>query len=129
MPSYQLAITMEKVSLGYSTKNIPIHSRNRYMKILMSKTEDFLKRLRWTAFFFENMDREKKERFGLKTPHTPPKDDDFIEFENDMYEMMKSVEFKNTKTKLQYKLEDDLEKIRKSEKVAIPADKTKTSIY
>ena len=58
------------------------------MKILMSKTEDFLKRLRWTAFFFENMDPEKKGRFGFKTPHNPPQDDDFIEFENDMYEMI-----------------------------------------
>ena len=119
---------MEKVSLGYSTKNIPIHSRNRYMKILVSKTEDFLKRLRWKAFFFENIDPEKKECFGFKTPHTPPQDDDLIEFENDMYEMMKSVEFKNTKNKFQYKLENDLEKIRKSGKVAVPADKT-TNLY
>ena len=96
------------------------------MKILLlvRKTEDLLKRLKWKAVFFENKDLEKKKRFGFRTPHTPPHDNDFIEFENDMYEMMKSAEFKNIKNKFQYKLKDDLEKIRKSGKVAVPADKT-----
>ena len=119
---------MEKITLGYSTKNIPIHSKDKYMKSLVSKTEDFLRRLRWKAFFFENEDHVKKEHYGFKTPHTPPQDDDLIEFENDMYELMKSIEFKYSKNKFQNKVSDDLKKIRKSGKVAVPADKT-TNLY
>ena len=82
------------------------------MKSLVSKTEDFLKRLRWKAFFFENEDQEKKERYGFKTPHTPPQDDDLIEFENDMYELMKSIEFKHSRNDFQNKLDGDLKKIK-----------------
>jgi len=34
-------------------KNIPITPRNAYLKKLIEKTENAIKRMRWKAFFFE----------------------------------------------------------------------------
>ena len=44
-------------------KNIPIPSRNTYIKKLIEKTESVIKRILWKAFFFEqNKDKNKKNR-------------------------------------------------------------------
>ena len=44
-------------------KNIPIPSRNTYIKKLIEKTESVIKRIRWKAFFFEqNKDKNKTNR-------------------------------------------------------------------
>ena len=45
---------MEKLNLDYSLKNIPIPGKIPYMKKLLEKVENFIRRIRWNAFFFEN---------------------------------------------------------------------------
>ena len=44
--------TMEKFDMDYSDKNIPIPSRQDYKIHLLSKTEKFIKRIRWKALEF-----------------------------------------------------------------------------
>ena len=50
---------MEKFNLQYSLKNIPIPNKATYEKSIISKTESFLKRMRWKAFFFDNKDLDE----------------------------------------------------------------------
>ena len=45
---------MDKVSFGYSIKNIPIPSRKSYLLQLMEKRETVIKRLRWKAILFSD---------------------------------------------------------------------------
>ena len=45
---------MEKFNIDYSTKNIPLPSKNDYLQRLIEKTELFLRRMRWKAHFFLN---------------------------------------------------------------------------
>jgi hypothetical protein len=121
---------MESIDLGYSMKNIPIHPINKYMKTLIAKTEHFLKRMRWKAFFAES-DEEKdevKETFGFKTEKTPPQHELLNDFEEDIYDLIRSVEFSNAKSTFQQKLDKDISKLRDSGNVVVPADKT-TNIY
>ena len=109
--------SIEKFNLGYSIKNIPIPSRNQYLKALISKTEHFLKRLRWKAFFHDHQNEDfsakNKETFGFKTPHTPPKHELLEKFEDDMYTLISSIEFRKGKSKFQRKLDEDLRELKK----------------
>ena len=43
---------MESKTIGYSLKNIPIPSKSSYLKSMMDKVENFIKRIRWKAHFF-----------------------------------------------------------------------------
>ena len=54
--------------MNYSTKNIPIHPKKVYLKLLTDKVEKVIKRMRWTVFFFEsdkNKEQEKTEKASL----------------------------------------------------------------
>ena len=37
---------------SYSTKNIPLASKSKYLQILIEKTESLIHRMRWKTFFF-----------------------------------------------------------------------------
>ena len=121
---------MDSFDLGYSTKNIPIPPKNKYLMTLISKTEHFLKRIRWKAFFHdnENTEEDRKETYGFTTPHTPPQHELLKPFENDMYEMISTIEFSKRKSVFQQKLDEDLKRLRHANKVVVPADKT-TNMY
>ena len=82
---------MEKYELNYSLKNIPCPNNTAYEKALISKTENFLKRMRWKAFFFENNDApedKSKQNFGFKTANTPPQNPELVEFEEGIYKII-----------------------------------------
>ena len=44
---------MDSIDFGYSTKNIPLASKESYKYKLIDKTEKLLKRMRWKAYFFD----------------------------------------------------------------------------
>ena len=44
---------MESKILRYSLKNIPIPSKANYLKSMMDKVGNFIKRIRWKAHFFD----------------------------------------------------------------------------
>ena len=116
-------------------KNIPIPSKNSYMKGLLEKAEAFIRRLRWKAHFYEkgnsvDKDENNNERnnFGFKSNHSPPQNKHLKPFENDLYDMIRSIEFKPVKSQFLKKLKDDVSEIKNSQNLYVFADKT-TNIY
>lgn len=120
---------MESKNLGYSIKNIPLSNKDVYLKSLIQKTEDFVRRLRWKVFhYLKQNDDVQINTFGFKSLATPPKNQLLYEFENDIYNMVKNVEFKKVNNSFQEKIMSDIKSIKKSEKVFVHADKT-TNMY
>ena len=117
---------MNRKNLGYSSKNIPIPSKSTYYKLLIDKVESLIKRMRWKAHFFDNKEtpNEHHQNFGFKSSYTPPANPCLTEFENELYELIRKIEFRNVNNDFLKKLDDDLKEIRKSKNLFIPADKT-----
>ena len=44
---------LKQVNFGYSLKNIPVPSRQTYLRAMLGKLEHFIKHLQWKAFFFD----------------------------------------------------------------------------
>ena len=80
----------------YSTKNIPLASKNAYLQVLIAKTESLIQRMRWKAFFFlnKNCNDTSKESYGFKSKRSPPHVAELNEFEGCMLEMIQRVEFR-----------------------------------
>ena len=122
---------MERKSIEYSLKNIPLSGSNNYLLKLIAQTESFIKRMRWKAFFYENGSSNQKckfKTFGFKSVKSPPANERLVNFENDLYNLIKSVKFHKHNDKFQERLSNDVRKIKKSSDVFVFADKT-TNIY
>ena len=119
---------MEKVNLGYSTKNIPYPNERSYKAKLLEQIEAFIKRIRWKAIFFSsNKDKEPQEfsqNYGLKSSNCPQQVKELVQFENDLFKLAKEVKFRSTRSDFQQKMKNDAQKIRSSGKTLTPADKT-----
>ena len=120
---------MEKLSIGFSTKNIPLPSQNDFSQRLIEKTEHFLRRMRWKAYFFLNPDvsTTSKDTYGFKSTKNPPPVDELKEFEDDMLKMVQSTKFIQVNPFV-IKLKNDTDHIKKETKLLIAADKT-TNFY
>ena len=118
----------------YSLKNIPIPSQKTYLKCLTDKVENFIRRLRWKAYWFskknkkEDDDDEIIQKFGFKTTKTPPTNIHLKAFEDELYEIIRNIEFTNRRTHFQSQLHQDVRNIRSSENVLVFADKS-TNLY
>ena len=79
----------------YSTKNIPLASKNAYLHALIAKTESLIQRMRWKAFFFlnKNTNDTTKEFYGFKSNKSPLHVKEPNEFEDCMLDMIQRVEF------------------------------------
>ena len=123
-------ITMEKVNLGYSTKNIPLPKKNEYLKTFIEKTEHFIRRMRWKAHHFLNKTEPTAyETYGFKSRRSPPQINELIPFEDDMTNLIQNIKFNDTKCSFQGKLNSDIKnKIKRPDTLLIPADKT-TNFY
>ena len=113
------SIGMEKVNLGYSTKNIPLPSRSEYMKNFIEKTEHFLRRMRWKAYHFLNpTESTTKETYGFKSPNSPLRVNELIPFEDGMLNLIQNIQFKDVKCKFQNQMNSDIKnKIKKPSKL------------
>ena len=82
---------METKQFGYSTKNIPIPPEKEYRKMLIEKTENLCRKMRWKAHFFLNPDigRRNKECYGFNSTKSPPHISELENFESKMLEMIK----------------------------------------
>ena len=121
---------MEKFNYTLSLKNIPIPPNDYYMKKLMAKTEEFIQRLRWKAFFFlnPNDDATPKPTYGFKTAKTAPQTKDLHDFESDLYDVVNNIQFTNFRSQFQRKLNNDVRAISKNNNLYLIADKTR-NIY
>lgn len=122
---------MEPLHFAYSLKNIPSCTQQSYLKNLINRTEDFISRIRWKAFFFEEDDddyrarqEEQKDTFGFRSSNTPPINKDLTAFENDVYKLIASVKFRKVSNEFQDKINGDVSMIKASSKAIVPADKT-----
>ena len=122
-------------NLGYSLKNIPIASNNCYKKKFMEKVESLIRRMRWIAYHFDLNNIEDGtqevvtgEYYGFKSVRTPPSNKFLLGFENGLYALVQSIEFKSTQNKFQKQLKRDVREIVNSDKVFVFADKT-TNLY
>ena len=95
---------MEARKLGYSMKNIPIPPKQCYLKSMMEKGESFITRLRWKAHFFDKKQHSVSNmNFGFKSNFTPPQHELLSPFESDLYDMIRSINFKSVRNDFQKK--------------------------
>lgn len=122
---------MKKVTFDYSLKNIPVPSKNSYLKSLIDKTQLFFQRIRWKVFWVtkEKDDSvDSKNTYGFKTEKSAPQHKELIRFENDVINLISNLEYRPDKSQFQRKLMKDVKNIDKSDKILLPADKT-SNIY
>ena len=134
---------MNRITFGYTLKNIPIPSKISYIKCFICKYDDFSQRCRWKAYFFDKKQKDnnsqtnqsnlandyaKLETFGFPTENTAPYNNELAAFEQDVFNLMKNAEYDDTCTPFQRKLAQDVKSIRNNTHVLVSADKT-TNIY
>ena len=108
--------------MNYSDKNIPIPSNQDYKIQLISKTEKFIKRMRWKALqFLGKLESTDKLTYGFQTRHCPPVIEQLVDFENDLMLMIKNIQFKRSNDSFQNNLIVDIHEIRKSNEIFIAA--------
>ena len=97
---------------------------------MIDKVENFIKRQRWKAFFFENPDanEETSENFGFKFNLSAPQNEHLIQFQNDLNDIVRTIEFNTGRNDFQKTLMSDLKKTQSSKNVLVFADKT-TNLY
>ena len=86
---------MEKVDINYSNKNIPVPSKRQYKIHLTSKVEKVIKRMRWKCLEFlgKLSSNVSKESYGFKSLKCPPAVEQMTDFELDLMNMIKNLEF------------------------------------
>ena len=120
------ALDLQKVTLDYSDKNIPLPGKNLYIKTLITKAEAFVKNLRWRVFFFLHPENtpKGKETFGFPSQNSPPQVAELHEFENGLTNIIENIQFRQINNKFQHQMKKDLKKLKQSKKLIVPADKT-----
>ena len=99
---------------------------------MIEKVESFVKILKWKAFYFckekENPENKPQNLFGFKSPATPTQNKHLNSFENALYDLIQSIEFKTVRNEFLNKLQKDVENIRSSKNMLVFANKS-TNIY
>ena len=127
----------------FSIKNIPIPDEVSYLKSLIFRTEDFLKRMRWRALFFLKRQEEMKkdrvhsdaidndedlsinnEKYGFRSSKVPPQIKELNDFEQEIWNMVEGVTFSDKRTDFQKMMKKEVNEIKNSKELIIPADKT-----
>ena len=88
--------------------------------------------MRWKAHFHLNPAATKEEQKPgarrLKSQRTPPSNSGLDQFESDLFDIIRKIEFMNSKNSFQAKLRGDIERIRKSRKIWVRSNKS-NNIY
>ena len=116
---------MEVKKLGHSLKNIPIQTKQHYLKSMIDKAESFITRLRWKENFFEKPDQpisNNSTNFCFKSNVTLPQNEKLTPFEDGLYDMVRSVEFKSVRNIFHSTLRDDLNNIKFSRNLLVFAE-------
>ena len=122
---------MNRISLGYSTKNIPVQGRREYLTEFILNQEAVARRIRWKAFFSLDPGAQKSqvEHYGFKSLATPPLPNHplkrkIIAFERDFFSLASHIKFRRHDNELQTQLRADLAKIKEQDKIIVKSDKT-----
>ena len=98
---------MEKFTINYSQKNIPIPSKCQYILSLIS-----------------NVDKNKNMH-SFKLLKYPPSLNEMKNFVNELRWTVKNIEFKNVKNEFWEKLKEDINEIKTSDKIFVAPDKAR----
>ena len=93
----------------------------------MDKIEKFIKRICWKAHFFENpmmYDNDNYLNYGLRSNISSTQNPALTSFENDIYDMVRNIEFRNVRNDFQDKLKEEINKIRSSKDLFVSVDKS-----
>ena len=124
-----MSTNTEKRNFGYSLKNIPIASKNAYMKKMMENVESVVRQMRWKPIFFENEKAgASKIPYGFKTNKAPDKMELLNPLENDLYNLISNIQFNPRRNTFQQQLACDVKEISTSKNVLLSADKS-TNLY
>ena len=104
---------MKRINLNCSLKNIPIPTKSSSQFKLIDKIGTAIKRMRCKTLFFlrDNSDINKannndiseseKETFGFKSKQHPAQINELQNFEKDLLDIIKSIQFGNKKDDFQ----------------------------
>ena len=113
---------MEKLQFDYSYKNILIPSKRNYKLQLIEKIKRVIKRMRWKAHFYneekdakENETQTIPETYGLKSLNCPFQVKELIQFESNILDMIKSLQFRKTRSHFQRRLKNDINTIHSTD--------------
>ena len=98
---------------------------------LTEKLDSFIRRLRWLAFHFEKKSPKssgKTGEYGFKSTRTPPSSKYLLAFENDLFDLIKSIKFRKTDNRFLQQVKSDVASITRSKNIYVFADKT-TNLY
>ena len=129
---------MDSIDFEYSLKNIPLPSKNFHKYNLIENTKQLLQRMKWEAFFYDRdntnkysnknnntyVDETIDNKFTLKTRKCSPQIQDMKYFENDLLKLIENIQFRIASVEFLNKLNEDIKKIRSSDKMFVSADKT-----
>ena len=113
------------------------YKQDSYKYKLIGKTEHLLKRKRSQTFFYDRdntnkynnktntyVDETTYNGFKLKTRKCPPQIQDVKDFENDLLKLIENIQFRAVSENFFKKLNEDRNKIRSSDNLVVPPDKT-----
>ena len=85
-------------------------AKNEYLKRFIEKTEQFIRRLRWKAYYFLNgTESTANESYGFKSRNSTPQISELQPIEEDMAQLIQNIKFKpDTKCSFQHKLNRDI---------------------
>ena len=108
-------------------KNICIPSKQEYLMQLTHSVRKCVNNLRWRAehFLRPKHSNKPKEKYGFKSLINAGPIAEMKEFEDKLYDLTRSIEFKEVPNSFKNKLNCDIRKINKDPRVNLPADKTK----
>ena len=85
---------MDTFKFGYSLKNIPLPTEEKYTFKLFERTEWFLKQMRWKAIFFDPEDADDDavpENHSFRSRNSPQQVPELINFEKDLLRMISTI--------------------------------------
>ena len=78
-------------------------SRPKYLKSMVEKVKSLIRRLTWNLYHFIEQNRENDsdnfKNFGFKNLVTLPQNELLIASKNDMYDVIRNLEFTNIRIK------------------------------
>ena len=118
---------MEKVTFDHSLKDIPIPAFYQFLVLLIYRTTDFVRRIRWKVYHFTKGTEKDAGRkyYGFKSLKNPPANRHLAGFEEDLVEIIRKVKFKNSNCKFQEMLKKEINNIRNSNSIYVKADKSR----
>ena len=79
----------------------------------------------WKVLSFDGtLKSSERNTYGFSTPYYPEPSPDLAQFENDLMDMIRNIEFRPVHNEFQSKMQKDIIDIKNSGKVIVSADKS-----